>query len=993
MDVTTTLFQATRHWLSALVLTLLVASGAWAQSISVTGTVTDDKNEPLIGASIQVKGTQKGAITDMDGKFTIQGVSKNATLIVSYVGYAAHTEALNGRNTLVVRLKSEANDLDAFTVSAGYGTGRKVGSVVSSVVAVRAKDLEARPSPNPLESLQGKVAGLQLFTSSGEPSAVASLRLRGTGSLGASATPLFVLDGAPVEASTIRGLNANDMESVQILKDAAATSIYGARAANGVVYITTKSGRPAETAKVTIRGQYGWSSLANTEYFDSMMSADELLAFQVATGYRTQTAADALRQKYPSNTKWSEYMYASNMPSYQTDIAVSGGAGRTRYYLSAARQFQEGLRTNSDYGKNAFRLNLNTEVNKYISIGTNNMFSSDKFQVNPYGSTTLMMGLMTLIPPYYSPYAEDGTELDLVPGLNNYTPQYMEKKVSNYQRYHTLNSSSFIQIKPIKDLTLRSQFSHEHKTYSYDYLRLPSHAQNLNNGRLIREHGLYKSSTWTNTAEYKFSIAQKHNFIVLGGHEFVDYKYDGFDLKGEGLTHDLLTTASHITKEKELVGYNQEYAFLSYFGRLSYDYADKYFADFTYRNDASSRLAKGNRSSGFWSLGLMWKAKEESFLKDVNWLDKLSVKYSIGTQGNAAIGNYAAYALAGNAGQANTVRGRGISTAGNPDLGWENQFSTSISLETRLFNKLGINLELYHRLTSNMLMEVPFSYHTGFSDYINQNVGKYQNQGLDLSVNYDIFKDRKGNGVSVYANLNYNIDKVKELFHGLDQWTIPNTAVTYLVGEPVKYFYPIWAGVNPANGDAQWYVPGKQTGVKTTEAVTTTFSESLEQNTGINRYAPWNGGYGLNATYKGFNLDVDFTFSLGKYLISNEAFFMENPSRFAGYNQRNTVTDYWKAPGDQTRFPRYGVQFTQFDSRMIQNASFTRLKSLTLGYTLPESLLKKQKVLQGAKFYITGRNLLTFTGFEGVDPEVDSNLTLGANPNTKQVVVGVELNF
>lgn len=992
MNVITQLNQVTRRWLSALVLTLLVASGAWAQTVTVTGTVTDEKNEPLIGASVLVKGTQKGAVTDLDGKFTLSGVSKNATVVVSYVGYAATTESLNGRTKLAIQLRSEANDLEAFTVSAGYGT-RKVGSVVSSVVMVRSKDLEAKPSPNPLESLQGKVAGLQLFTSSGEPSAIASLRLRGTGSLGAGSTPLFVLDGAPVEASTIRGLNANDIETVQILKDAAATSIYGARAANGVVYITTKTGRAAETAKVTIRGQYGWSSLANREYYDSMMNADELLAFQVATGFRTQTAANDLKAKYPNDTKWVDYMYQANVPSYQTDIAVSGGAGRTRYYLSVARQFQEGLRTNSDYGKNAFRLNLNTEVNKYISIGTNNMFSSDKYQENPYATNTIMMGLMSLIQPWYSPYDADGNELDLVPGLNRYTPRYEEKKVSGYQRYNTLNSSSFIQIKPIKDLTLRSQFTYEHKTYSYDYLRLPSHASNLNNGRLVREHGLAKSTTWTNTAEYKFSLAEKHNFTALLGHEFVDYKYDGFDLRGNGLSNDQLTTVGAITKEKEMVPYNQEYAFLSYFGRLSYDYDDKYFADFTYRNDASSRLAKGNRSTGFWSLGLMWKAKQESFLKDVDWLDKLSVKYSIGTQGNAEIGNYSSYALAGSAGQANSILGRGITAAGNPNLGWENQFSTSISFETRFFDKLGVTLELYHRLTSNMLMDVPFPYHTGFSDYLSQNVGKYQNQGFDLSVNYDILKDRKGNGVSVYANLNYNTDKVKELFQGLDQWTIPNTAVTYLVGEPVKFFYPIWAGVNPANGDAQWYVPGPKTGVTTKDAVTTNFSESLEQNTGINRFAPWNGGYGLNATYKGFNLDMDFVFSLGKYLISNEAYFMENPSTFAGWNQRNTVTDYWKKAGDQTRFPRYGVQFTQFDSRMIQNASFTRLKSVTLGYTVPESLLKKQKVLQGAKFYITGRNLLTFTGFEGVDPEIDSNLTLGANPNTKQVVLGVELNF
>lgn len=968
-----------------------------AQTQAVRGKVVDaSTGEAIIGANIIVKGhTNVGAATNLDGAFTLNAPRGAKTLVVSYIGYKTLEVPISSNMT--VKLAADAAQLDDVVI-VGYGSARKAASVVSSVVTVKAKDLESKPSPSPLEALQGKVSGLQMFTSSGEPSEIQSLRLRGTGSLGAESTPLYVLDGAPVDPSTIRGINANDIESVQVLKDASATSIYGARAANGVIYITTKRGRVGESAQVTIRGQYGVSNLANRDYFDSFMSTDQLLAYHVATGIRTQAAADQIKKDYPNNTDWSSYIYRDNRPSYQTDISVSGGAGRTQYYLSAARQYQEGLRHGSEYGKSAFRINLNTAINKYITVGTNNMLSLDRFRTSPYPRNAIMAGLVPLMQPWFSPYDKDGNEVDLIPGANRYTPSYETSKNVSLQGYTTLNSSSFIQIKPIDALVIRSQFSYEHKSYDYDQVRYPSHKQNLNNGYAYKENALTKGMTWTNTIEYKFDFDKKHNFVLLGGHEYVDNDYNIYSLSGQGLTNDLLVTVDQLTKEKNYTANVQQYAFLSFFGRLSYDFDGKYFADFTYRNDASSRLAAGNRNAGFWSLGLMWRAKKESFLRPVSWLDDLTIKYSVGTQGNAAIGNYSAYALAGKNGQANAITGRGIISAGNPNLGWERQFSTSIGIEAALFSRLRVNLELYHRLTSDMLMDVPFPYHTGFIDAngynnISQNVGKYQNRGIDLSVNYDILKDKKGNGLSAYVNLNYNTDKVVELFQGRPSWVIPNTAVAYVVGSPVMYFYPLWAGVNPDNGDAQWYVPGEDTAVTNKSTKTSQFSEALEQNTGIKRYAPWNGGFGLRGSYAGFNLDADFSFSLGKNLIANDAFFFENPTAFVGWNQRTTVEDYWKKPGDNTRFPRYGVRFTEFDSRMIKNASFARLKTLTLGYSVPQSLLKKQKIVKGAKVYVTGRNLLTFTSFDGVDPEVDSNLTLGVNPNTKQVVFGVELNF
>lgn len=975
----------------------LTTSLVFAQTQTVRGVIVDaGTGEPVIGANVIVKGhSGVGASTNIDGKFTLNAPKGATHLIVSYIGYKKTEVAI--RPNLTIKLESDTEAIDEVVVL-GYGSARKVASVVSSVVTLKAKDLEAKPVANPLEALQGKVSGLQMFVSSGEPSEVASMRLRGSGSLGASSAPLFILDGAPVTTGTIRSLNANDIENVQVLKDAAATSIYGARAANGVIYITTKRGKTGDTAQVTVRGQYGVSNLANRDYFNSMMNSDELAAFSLDFELRKQSELDNIRKQYPHDTRWADYTYQKDRPSYQTDIAVSGGAGSTRYYISAARQYQEGLRHGSEYGKNAFRVNLNTSISKAITLGTNNSLTMDKYRTNPYNGTQLAGGLSSLILPWYTPYDKDGNEVDWIEGLEAFTSNYQKKKSVRDNKHIIINSASFIQIKPTADLTLRSQLAYEHKSYGWDQLRLPSHEQHLGNGIRKREHAEGKTLTWTNTAEYKFNLGKQHNLVALAGHEYVDYDEDSFAGYGEGLTNDLLTTIDQVTKEKDLEASVSQYAFLSFFGRLSYDYADRYFADLTVRNDASSRFGKNNRNATFWSLGLMWRAKKENFLKNVKWLNDLSVKLSVGTQGNAEIGNYNTYALASVIGKANGVSGLGLTSPGNPDLSWEKQLSRSIGFEGRLFGKLNFNIELYNRLTSSMLIAVPYPHHIGFlrdgATQVVENVGKYQNTGIDLSLSYDVLRNKRNDYLNLWVNLNYNKDKVVELFQGQQSWIIPNTGVAWVVGQPLMYYWPIFAGVNPDNGDATWYLPNEEDrSVKTTDKTTNKFSSDLEQNTGIKRFPFINGGFGFKAQYRGVSLDADFAMSLGKSLIVNDAFFYENPTRFGSYNQRKTVTDYWKKPGDVTRFPRKDVQFTQFDSRLIDNASFVRLKNITLGYSLPASLLKGQSFVKGAKFYVQGRNLLTFTKFNGPDPEVDDNLTMGANPNTKQVMFGFELNF
>ena len=392
----------------------------------------------------------------------------------------------------------------------------------------------------------------------------------------------------------------------------------------------------------------------------------------------------------------------------------------------------------------------------------------------------------------------------------------------------------------------------------------------------------------------------------------------------------------------------------------------------------------------------MWHAKKEEFLQDVDWLKQLTLKLSVGTSGNAEIGNYNSYALVGNADPYNSGTAWGISTPGNPKLSWENQLKTTFGVKFDLFSRVRADIEFYNRLTSSMLVDVPYAYTTGFSD-VTENVGKLSNNGIDFRIDFDVWKNKKGNSITPYVTFNYNKEKVKELFQDKDYWIIPNTGIAWAVGKPREFFYPIFKGVNPDNGAPEWYLPGENIteNHEDPSKVTSNFSASdLEQSTGIKRYAPINGGFGLSADYAGFYLQTDFAFSLGKYLIVNDAYFFENPNGFPGYNQRKVVKDFWKQPGDNARYPDYKrYLFTEFDSRMIQNASFMRMKNLTIGYVVPKQYINKTNFFTDAKVYFAARNLFTVTKFTGPDPEVDSNLTLGVNPNTKQFSFGVEFSF
>lgn len=993
---------------------LLGVSQALAQAINVKGVVVDETNAPLPGVSVALKSTPaKGTVTDIDGKFAIQA-KPGEKLLFSFLGYT--TQEVAAAATMNVKLQPADLTLNDVVV-VGYMT-RKVANTSASVVKVGSKEIALKPVANPLDAVQGKVSGLQMFSSSGEPSARLSMSLHGQGSLGAGTGLLVIMDGMPVSMNVVQAMNPNDIESVQFLKDAAATSIYGARAANGVMYISTKRGLAETRANISVRAQYAVSSLANTDYFDQLMTGPELLRYYEETGIYKHDSDDPrettivrLKDMFrETDFRWYQYVYQP-APMYTADISISGGTNNVNYYLSGGALSQDGLRMGSGYKKVFGRMNVGAKLNDWIRANINTSVSYDDTKVSPFGSNNVVGGgLAAMNAPFASPYDPNtGKEYERVPLLDLATPLHVISTTPSQANAFVLSTNGSLTITPLKNLTLRSMVGLE-LDYGINSSRtLPSNYKAYGNGSSSRTYSRASNISVTNTASYQMEFGN-HHLTTLLGHEYTDYKDDGFSAGGNGILDDRLFLLNNVTQNYRMSESKTEYAFLSFFTQISYDYMEKYFVDLVLRNDASSRFGANTRNGLFWSVGLLWKAKQEKFFKDITWLDVFDVKASYGTQGNSSIPPYSVESYAGKVGQKAGNVSFGFISYGNPDLGWEHQSKLTVGVKARVFDRLDVNLEYYNRLTSNMLFEVPLSFSSGLpiGDYgyvpSYKNVGKILNHGIDLQLNADIFRKRDW-GVSLNANFNYNRDKVLELFEGRDTWLEPSTQMAFIVGKPVMFMAPLYKGVNPTTGEPEWYRPGKDVTQthRDDNDVVSEYSSTLEQNTGVKARTPITGGWGMSAYWKGFYMNADFFFAIDKHMLSMDKSYYEDDyrvrDRVNNFNGSRRLFDYWKQEGDHTEFPSLkwvrenNHQSTYLDSKMLENASFMRLKNLTIGYNLPQKSLGKQKIVRSAKVFFTGRNLLTFTNFRGIDPEVNTSVSYGANPNTKQVSFGVEIGL
>ncbi len=985
---------------------LVVTSAAYAQDITVTGTVTDaSTGETIIGASVVLKGsTTQWTMTDDLGQYSLT-VPENGVLEISFMGYTTQEIPVNGRTTIDVALEMDAQMLDDVVV-VGYGSARKISSVVGSASTVNKKVIANRPTANAGDALQGQVSGLQVFSSSGEPSASVSMYMRGISSIYSDTEPLFILDGSPVSSGVFSSLNSNDIESVVVMKDASSTAIYGSRAANGVIYITTKKGQAGEKPVVSLRAQYGVSQIARHKM--DLMNADQWFEFQRKVNPNFQmTAYQAASQQLGINTNWVDYFFNENAPLWSLDASISGASDKTDYYVSLGTFDQKGVAFDSELTRYNIRTNVNTQATKWLKMGMNIGLTYQDYQTTPYmnsgqNSYGNIMFASNNLPAWLSPYAllyDDNGNPYIDRGQEEIyfdaVGQWNAFHLSNIQpiQYTTVrvNASTYQQITPVKGLVLRAQQSLEGYDYRASQKALPVSSDEWPFGSsspsASENFQRYYRLTFTNTAEYNFDIADKNHFSILAGQEAIMSDDQRFGASSNGMSDlrqpylDNGTQADIPSWSRSQITYN------SYFARLSYNFDERYYLDASWRIDGSSLFGENKRYANFYSVGAMWDIKKEEWMRGASWIQDLRLKASYGTTGNSGIPyNYMSWGTVGNY-NGNIVYGGvsgwGISTPANPDLTWETIETLNVGVTTRLWNFLGVSVEFYNRVTRDMLMEIPYSYTTGHGTAWG-NVADMRNRGVDVDLSFDIIQT-SDIYFNIKTNFNYNKNEIISLFDGRDSFTLANTGMRMEVGHAWgEYYYVRSAGVDPRDGMQMWYDKNGN--------ITKNYSDDDAVMLGKQRYAPWSGGLQLNFQYKGLYVGADFTWVAGNWILNNDKWFLTNPTQFPLYNMTTDMLNIWTKPGDVTDVPSLESS-RQFDDTYLENASFLRLKNLQIAYDFPKNWMDRTGFLAGVRVYAIARNLFTITEYSGYDPEVDSNIQMGNYPNTRQFSFGIELTF
>ena len=979
-----------RHSL-LVVCALFVAVGAMAQTtkkVTVSGVVTAaEDGQPLLGATV-VTQSMSGVTTQIDGTYTIEAEA-GTLLTFQYIGY--QTQTWNVPTDVAeaqcnIALQADAQVVDDVVVIA-YGT-RKKGTVTGSVSTVKAAQVEKTPTAAFDQALQGQVAGLSVLSNTGEPSASAVMTIRGTNSINSGTAPLYILDGVPIAASDFNTINPADIESISVLKDASSTSIYGARAANGVIVITTKRGQIDDRPMIEFRTQLGISQAARGKW--DLMNTAERIQYEKEIGLTSGQNYNLLSQ---IDVNWMDEVFNSAAMLQSYELSVSGADEKTNYYLSGGYYSQEGTAAGSLFDRYSGRVNFDRRAAKWLKVGANMMFNYQNIQQADEGAYTLVTPISAarFMMPYWDPHRADGSLASISDGSwkgQGQNPlEWLANNPVSYKKYKMM-STVYGEARPIEGLTLRSQFGLDYGHTTGFGVSYPSYAPNQGSGSASRSSTDGMQLTVTNTINYNFTkqTSHLHSFNFMVGQEGVDYHYEAFSVATAGQNNDLLTNISNGTRATSWSDTtDSDYGFLSFFGRAEYNLDSRYFVEFSARADGSSRFGSSRRWAGFWSVGLMWNMRNEKFMESASrWLTNAQLSLSTGTSGNSSIPNYVHSALVG--GGLDYVGDAGIAPIqpGNENLGWEKPWTTNLGAHFGFWNRLNVDFEAYYKRTSDMLMEVPKSYTDQGFGYYWDNVGEMINVGAELSVMATLVQT-KNFLWTVNANASYNYNEITELYNGVQEYERSNTNTKLVVGHPLGEFYiNRYAGVNPVNGDALWYTKDGE--------LTTELRDEDKVLIGKSYIAPWQGGFGTALSWKGLSLSAQFSWVADRYMINNDRYFDESNGRFASYNQSRRLLDRWKEPGDVTDIPRHGV-YTEFDSRLLEDASFLRLKNVMLSYSFKFAADRKRTVIRGVRAYAQAQNLLTFTKFSGLDPEGTSNIYAAQYPMARQFTFGLDLTF
>lgn len=1018
----------------------------FAQQQTVSGTVTDDTGLPLPGATVLIKGTTTGKTTDFDGNYSIKA-NNGQTLVYSYVGFSTQEIKVSSA-TINVQLKP-GEALEAVTIVA-YGGAVNSAKVASAIATVDGTTIEQVPINSLDQILQGAAAGVSVNTGSGQPGQSGTILIRGRGSLQGDVEPLFVIDGVPVDQDNFRSLNQNDIESLSVLKDAAATAIYGNRGAGGVVLVTTKKGKKGSGLNIQYRTLYGVAVKPKTRF--EVMNASQFLTFQkdLLPGTQfgdslsdTQIAAIAAQ----TNTNWSDIFFQQGT-TLSHELSISTGSENTSSYTSLQYYKQEGITLGSDLKRFSFRNNFNgSSESKKFNFGTTLTlnYSVNNFIVDATrgGNTGGQLDNPFIVPyiglPYQSPYNPDGsiniigTQLSgalnadgsINPnGANGFTntpylalnsartgtDQENEFKAVgsisadyNFAKNLTIGGSvgidytniELLQITPpgsLRGLITPNQGSEVKGSQSETYFR---DANFITNAFLRYQNDITEDISVTASVygEYNYSNTQSAGFTAFGLNPALPGSGSGFTA-GNTIEYPADTNGDGVDDPEDAV-YNyipgvasseSEIALASVFATAGIDYQGKYGIEGTIRRDQTSRFPK-NPTGTFWAVAGRWNIDNEDFMSDVDIISTLKLRVSYGVVGNQNVGSRYQGLQTVNAGPSYQLgTGYNLGTLVDENIKWETANKFNVGLSFGLWNnRLSGELDFYRELTKDLFSQKLLSVAgTGYNQ-VTANVADMSNTGVDLQIAYDVLRKSQTNpwGVKIFANGNYNKNEVERLPGGF-------TGVNLRVAEgraANTWFQTRWAGVDPSNGQPLYYdINGD---------ITNVYSPNDAVYLDKNFDPTYTGGFGADISYKGFTLSSLFSFVADRYRQNSSLAIVEDVGLAGFANQSTTILNAWTTPGQVTDIPALsfgGLRAVDGD-RYIEDASFLRLRNVTLSYTVDSKILEKTNILSGMRIFVQGTNLVTWTKWRGFDPESNQSTGFFDYPVPRTFSLGFDLNF
>jgi len=953
---------------------LLLTSAA--QQKTVTGMVTSSEdNLGIPGVTVLIKGTTIGVVTDVDGNYSIQA-SPGQILVFRFTGQKTQEVTVGAANTIDIVMQPDLLNLEEVVVVA-YGVQKREAST-GSVGEVKSSEIQNVPETSIEKMLSGKVAGVQVTATSGQPGANTQIRIRGISSINAGSEPLYVIDGIPVMSgdqsfftntgNALASLNPNDVESMTILKDAAASSIYGSRAANGVILITTKSGK-AGAAKMNFRASYGVEQIANDNGYRPL-TAEEYLTFQ-----RTAVINAGGNPDDPSNSKYyfpnslldgpiTDWMKELTRTGsiYSAELSAQGGSDRTQHFFSGLYDKHEGIVYGSDFTKFSIRSNVDHQLNKKLKLGVrfngaysvaNDVPMQSMYYVNP-------LFAMMMIKPFTPIRNDDGTYNLIIPENANANPRATAEYDPQWEKQYRLNTNGFLEYQIIKGLTAKTANSIE--LTDGEGVRYWSPEANYGEtlGYLQTSRTKYVLLTTSNTLNFDKEFGS-HNLSIVGGQEASKFDYNEYYIVSPNVDPNIPFPNTATSDDDDADYYETAYTIMSFFGVARYNYDNKYYLQASLRTDGSSRFGSKNRWGTFWSVGASWNIHKEHFMDNVEFINMLKLRGSYGISGNFNIGNYAQYGLYG-AGQYNGNSVMVPTQPSNPDIGWENNTGYNAGLDFALFDRITGSFDVYSRKTLDMLLAYPLSRTSGFSS-ITTNIGSIKNEGIEFMLDGTLIT---GNNFEWSAGFNVAHNNSTILDLGKDEQFIPgNNRLVHKVGEHLYSFYLYdYAGVNPANGDAMWYNENGE--------LTNNYAQARRIIAGTPE-PKLTGGINTKLAAYGVTLDVNLEYKWGN-LVSIEENRYANSDGYSWPNTgANTQLDYWTTPGQIARNPKPIANNTTSSNgyrstRWLYDGSYLRLKNITLSYNLPRAVVNKMK-MQNLRVYASAVNLYTFHNVDFWDPE------------------------